>query len=62
MKSMKCSKNQLEVKRMKKKVKMSEKGFDSKDDYTFTQVSGPKTMELENVYFRKLYIFLRAFH
>ena len=40
---MEYSKNQLGVKRMKKRVKRSENGFDSKDDYTSTQVLDLKT-------------------
>ena len=54
MKAMECSKNQLEVKRMKKGVKRSKNGFDSKDDYTFTQVLGLKTSELETFTSEKL--------
>ena len=62
MKAMECSKNQLGVKRMKKGVKRSENRFDSKDDYTSTQVLDRKTPELENVHFSKVVYFLRAFH
>ena len=51
---MECSKNQLGVKRMKKGVKRSENGFDSKDDYISTQVSDLKMSELENAHSAKL--------
>ena len=57
MKAMECSKNQMGVKRMKKRVKRSKKGFDSKDDYTSTRVLDLKTSELENIYFKIVDLF-----
>ena len=58
---MECSKNQLRVKRMKKRVKRRENGFDSKDDYSYTKVLGLKTSELEKFYFRNFVDIFNSF-
>ena len=46
---------------MKKWVKRSENGFDSKDDYIYTHVLGLKTLELEHVYFIKFVYLFKSF-
>ena len=46
---------------MKKRVKRTEKGFDSKYDYISTQVSHLKTSELELIYFIKVVDLFESF-
>ena len=58
---MEFSKNQLGVKRIKKRSQKSENEFDSKDDYTSTQVSGLKISELESFYFSKVIDLFQSF-
>ena len=61
-KAIECSKNQLKVKRMKKRVNRGKNRFDSKDDCIYTKFSYLKMSKLENFFFIKVVYHFESFH